>query len=530
VIRIKRTVKAVLLLFFLVAPLFAVRTSEYFKNRLRYSPHFIYYQRQYLLQLIVEKKISRAISWIKAYKKKEIHPGRALLLRGMLLAGINKISEAKKIWRLYWPHARSGHFYLEREYKRYNLRRELRFFYSYLSLKFPLQKIFFKRACLYSLYGGSPTVFFKSVRQLLEKKFYTPSSIARSLYGYLQKLDNRKPYLMALNRSGTKELYLRILIYSDRISEAAAVFFAAFQKKIISVKAALSIAVLFRKHKMKNLYIKFLRCLSPKQLPFVHRLALAQSMEQAAPHRAESLYRTMENSPEAFRGISRILWRRGKLKAALFVQKKIKLPNKEDYKIRGILYSLTGHLQRAIYSFRNLFVADKALYTALSLIVAGKKPKEVVRSLSMGLRQFRGDGKAVAPLRLLYHLTYFQLNSVEWNIAGRAVREYWKGNLKKTATLLLTIASKRKQAIASWFFLTAAQVFERLGRILRALIYYKKSSMLGSSVRDWALFRIAFIYKYRLKRKQEAKRLFLHIIAKYPDSLYLYEPRTELRK
>ena len=260
------------------------------------------------------------------------------------------------------------------------------------------------------------------------------------------------------------------------------------------------------------------------------RIRLARSLEKSTPARAERIYRSLPEEPGALRGMSRILLRKKRFRLALVYQKKIRSPQQQDWRIRGILHSLCGNLTGALTAFHLLPAEERALYSALALLVSGKNSGEISSVLFQGLRSPSGNGKAIPALRLLYHLKYIRLTKADRKKAAAVVRLYWSGRVLAAAGQLAAIGASKTGEDAVLIYFAAGRLAENHGDYRKAALWLKKAAGGKSSILDRALFRLARIYKYRLNRKREAENLFLHIIAKHPTSLYLYESRKELKQ
>ena len=420
----KRTSRLFLFLLLFCTPLFSARDSAYYKNRLRYSPHFIYYQRKYILSLISEKRTDTASRWLDIYSRSEREKGRSILLRGILLAASGHLRRARKIWRKWWPYGSRKHFYLEREYRQYKLHADLLGFYSYLSGRFPGRTVFSKRVCIYSIYGTSPDKFQLNIVSLLRKRLTSPLSLARSLYPYLCINPGKSAFLNILRRKGTVAVFVLLKIRHGEPGKAGEELVAALRSGRIALKKGLSLIRYFRILKDKRPYFRVIRFFPEKRLSAGDRLLLAQSLESKQPFRAERIYLALSVRTGALRGLSRIYLSRKKFGRALFFQKRIDNPRQEDWRLRGILHCLSGDLRGALQDFRNLYPEDRALCSALALLATGKKREEIIGVLRQGLRNPGGDGKALPALRLLYHLKYIRLKSAERKLASEAVRSW----------------------------------------------------------------------------------------------------------
>lgn len=528
-IRNNRTAETTLLLCLLTTALTAFRSSEYYRNRLRYSPHFIYYQRQYILKLAAERKIRTALRWIEKYKKQEQEPGRSTLLKGILLAAAGRLQQARKIWRSCWPYGRRQHHYLEREYKQQKLTEDLFQFYSYLSTRYPANSHFLKRSCIYSIYSGNTEALSSRVKNILSRRLFSPETLAQSIAPHLMQIQHKQKYLYALDRIGTREIYFRIQVLIGNARKAALTLIAGIRNSTILLKTALSLTGAFRKLKRKEIYFDLISNLPEKRLQPVDRLALARHLEQSRPEKAQKIYLSLINADTSLRGLSRIQLHKNNLSKAYAFQLRIRKPEQKDWRLRGIILALKNNLTEALKAFQNLFSEERALHTALALIAAGKKQQEAVSALLQGLNNPGGDGKAIPALRLLYHLKYIQLNSEEKKLAATAIQNYWTGRMLHSAKILSRIATRREGESSALFYFAAARLAVQEKKTTLALLWLQKTVSKKSSIRDRALFHLARIYKYRLKRTREAGRLFMQIIEKYPDSLYLYESRKELK-
>ena len=79
-------------------------SSDFYRDRLRYSPDFYHYQHSYILALVKEGRAPAARQYLDRWRTEGSNrEGRFLLLEGLLLAHTGHPDRAKESWRRFWP-------------------------------------------------------------------------------------------------------------------------------------------------------------------------------------------------------------------------------------------------------------------------------------------------------------------------------------------------------------------------------------------------------------------------------------------
>ena len=509
--------------------------AKYYKNRASQYPKQFYYHKRYIQILLKKKMKTETLNYIESLKKKHFHIYN--LLFGYYNAALGKIKTAKLIWRKSWTIKRY-YINLISMYGEFNLKKEIIPMLENKYKKKPSLSIGWLLYNYLKIYHQKKKLF----DLLLDMAFKYKSKLMIIKKRFLLNISGHKDSLLAENSINLiiskkklrnsrliKELHILIQIKNRNYQKALRISRELIRQDPSRKDFIIDIIKSLRNN--HSTALKFFKIISHLKLGNKHMYILASLyMKTNIKKTVNILKRIIKSGYEydrAFRLLYQSLAGLKKYKESLYYLNRISRKLTEDYKNAGIYHMIMKRINLAYFNFSRLKGPLKSIYTSLLYIYRGNK-KEAQKILQNFIKKRPYSKTNSTIIDLLFFLKDANIKNTK--ILSSIIISYLKKDFYNAGKAVLKINKPLSDFWKSRALLLISRFYQNSAKFHEAVKILDRIINSNIPLKDRAIFKKANIFKYKLKKIKAANELFFNLIAKFPNSIYLYKARRELLK